>query len=115
MTSLIGKRSRLLSFEEVRASDDKEIKRLPREYLSRQPSTPGILKRKLGLRLLASFDGDVLSSDSHNARHLENLKYGVWVARRGWVEAKDVLNTLPLPELLERLESSRTKMARPMQ
>jgi len=47
----------------------------------------------------------VISSDSHNARHLENLKYGVWVARRGWVEAKDVLNTLPLPKLLERLES----------
>ena len=26
-----------------------------------------------------------------------------WVARRGWLEAKDVPNTLPLPELRRRL------------
>ncbi|MGZ3460072.1 MAG: hypothetical protein ACXU86_16390, partial [Archangium sp.] len=43
-----------------------------------------------------------ISSDSHNARHLENLRYGVWVARRGWLEAGDVLNTLPLSELRRR-------------
>ena len=34
---------------------------------------------------------------------LANLRYGVWVARRGWLEAKDVLNTLPLAELRRRL------------
>ncbi len=45
----------------------------------------------------------VISSDAHHATHLANLKYGVWVARRGWLEAKDVLNTLPLPELEQRL------------
>jgi len=27
----------------------------------------------------------------------------VWVARRGWLERKDVLNALPLPELRRRL------------
>ncbi|HSP79995.1 MAG TPA: DNA polymerase/3'-5' exonuclease PolX [Myxococcaceae bacterium] len=45
----------------------------------------------------------VISSDAHNARHLDNLRYGVWVALRGWVEAGDVLNTLPFSELRRRL------------
>jgi len=37
----------------------------------------------------------VISSDAHNASQLENLRYGVWVTRRGWLEAGDVLNTRP--------------------
>jgi DNA polymerase (family 10) len=45
----------------------------------------------------------VISTDAHEATHLGNLRYGVWVARRGWLEAKDVLNTLPLAELRRRL------------
>ncbi len=49
----------------------------------------------------------VISSDAHDAMHLANLRYGVWVARRGWLEAKDVLNTLPLPELRRRLTRRR--------
>jgi DNA polymerase (family 10) len=49
----------------------------------------------------------VISSDAHAATHLANLRYGVWVARRGWLEAKDVLNTLPLPELRRRLARRR--------
>jgi DNA polymerase (family 10) len=35
----------------------------------------------------------VIASDAHNAAQLECLRYGVWVARRGWLEARDVLNT----------------------
>ncbi len=45
----------------------------------------------------------VISSDAHHAAQLANLRYGVWVARRGWLEAGDVLNTLPLAELRRRL------------
>ena len=45
----------------------------------------------------------VISSDAHHAGQLENLRYGVWVARRGWLEKKDVLNTLPLEKLRARL------------
>lgn len=45
----------------------------------------------------------VISSDAHHAAQLANLRYGVWVARRGWLEARDVLNTLPLAELKRRL------------
>lgn len=44
----------------------------------------------------------VISTDAHDASHLANLRYGVWVARRGWLEAADVLNTLPLAELRRR-------------
>lgn len=45
----------------------------------------------------------VISTDAHDAAQLANLRYGVWVARRGWLEAKDVLNTLPLEGLARRL------------
>jgi DNA polymerase (family 10) len=48
-----------------------------------------------------------ISSDAHHASQLENLRYGVWVARRGWLEAKDVWNALPLEELRRRLDRSR--------
>ena len=39
-----------------------------------------------------------ISTDAHQPRHLENMTYGVTMARRGWLEAKDVLNTLPLAQ-----------------
>ncbi|HEY3449967.1 MAG TPA: hypothetical protein VGK67_26685 [Myxococcales bacterium] len=34
-----------------------------------------------------------ISTDAHVAGHLRNLRYGVWVARRGWLERGDVVNT----------------------
>jgi len=40
-----------------------------------------------------------ISTDSHHPKHLGiNMPFGVITARRGWLEARDVLNTLPLPE-----------------
>src|SRR3989344_7267236 len=36
----------------------------------------------------------VINTDAHHLDHLLNMKYGVDVARRGWVEARDVLNTM---------------------
>jgi DNA polymerase (family 10) len=36
----------------------------------------------------------VISTDAHHIRHLDNMKYGVWTARRGWLGPSDVLNTL---------------------
>jgi DNA polymerase (family 10) len=35
----------------------------------------------------------VVSTDSHSVRELENLAFGVWQARRGWLRKEDVLNT----------------------
>jgi DNA polymerase (family X) len=40
----------------------------------------------------------VISTDSHHTKHLEHIQYGVRMARRGWLEKKDVLNTLPAAE-----------------
>jgi len=45
----------------------------------------------------------VISTDSHNSGQFENMVYGVAVARRGWLEKKDVLNTLDCNRLLKRL------------
>jgi DNA polymerase (family 10) len=41
----------------------------------------------------------VINTDSHIAGHLDMMKFGVAVARRGWLEKKDVVNTAPLNEL----------------
>jgi DNA polymerase (family 10) len=41
----------------------------------------------------------VISTDAHSIEQLKLMKYGILTARRGWLEAKDVLNTLTLAEL----------------
>jgi DNA polymerase (family 10) len=45
----------------------------------------------------------VVSTDAHSVRELDNLRWGVDQARRGWATADDVLNTRPLAELLAAL------------
>ena len=45
----------------------------------------------------------VISTDAHSTTHLPYMKYGVATARRGWIEKKDVINTLPLKEFLATL------------
>ena len=40
-----------------------------------------------------------ISTDAHVAAHLSNIRNGVWVARRGWLEREDVINARPLEEL----------------
>ena len=45
----------------------------------------------------------VISTDSHRTDHLAFMKYGVQTARRGWIEKKDVLNTLSVSQLLSSL------------
>jgi DNA polymerase (family 10) len=44
-----------------------------------------------------------ISTDSHQIRHLQNMQYGITMARRGWLEAGDVMNTLPLAQFEEAL------------
>ncbi|MDD1732317.1 MAG: PHP domain-containing protein [Methanothrix sp.] len=45
-----------------------------------------------------------INSDAHDASQLLVMKYGINVARRAWLESKDVLNALPLKELLAALK-----------
>jgi DNA polymerase (family 10) len=42
----------------------------------------------------------VIDSDAHSVGELDNMSYGVTVARRAWLEAKDVMNTKSLEVLL---------------
>jgi DNA polymerase (family 10) len=44
----------------------------------------------------------VISTDSHAPFHMNHMRYGVWTARRGWLEPGDVANTLPLAEFCAR-------------
>ena len=45
-----------------------------------------------------------IGTDAHAPNHMEFLNLGVAVARRGWLEPGDVINTLPVDELLRKLE-----------
>ena len=45
-----------------------------------------------------------IETDAHSIDGLEFMNLGVDVARRGWLEEKDIVNTLPLNELLNRLK-----------
>ena len=45
----------------------------------------------------------VISTDSHVAANLAFIRYGVTMARRGWLEKKDVINALHLEAFLEAL------------
>lgn len=42
-----------------------------------------------------------IDTDAHNTSHLEYMKFGVGLARRGWLGKKDVLNSFGLNELLK--------------
>jgi len=44
-----------------------------------------------------------IDTDAHTAEQLETMRLGVSVARRGWLTSSDVINTLPLTELLQAL------------
>jgi len=45
-----------------------------------------------------------INTDSHAAEQLGLIKFGIAVARRGWLEKEDVINTLPLDALLKVLK-----------
>ena len=57
---------------------------------------------EMGVRL-------AIDSDAHNLYGLDSLEFGVAMARRGWAEPKDVVNTLPLEELLKTLKRNRRR------
>jgi DNA polymerase (family 10) len=48
--------------------------------------------RELGVKL-------VISTDAHSSGHLDFMRFGIGVARRGWCRAEDILNTLSRAEL----------------
>jgi len=52
--------------------------------------------RKLGVKF-------VINTDAHATYQMDNMFYGVSVARRGWCEPKDILNTVPYEQLYKWL------------
>jgi DNA polymerase (family 10) len=46
----------------------------------------------------------VINPDAHSTEDLAYYRYGVDVARRGWLEEKDIFNTKPLKEVTRALE-----------
>src|SRR4029077_5132713 len=47
----------------------------------------------------------VISTDAHSTRGLQTMRFRVQMARRGWLEKKDVINTLSTEKLLAVLRS----------
>jgi len=52
---------------------------------------------KLGIKL-------TLGTDAHHADMMENMQFGVSVARRGWAQKKDIINTRSLEEFEKVLQ-----------
>ncbi|MGH9782078.1 MAG: PHP domain-containing protein, partial [Candidatus Acidiferrales bacterium] len=53
----------------------------------------------------------VISTDAHSTTQLQVMKFGVQTARRGWLEPRDVLNTLPYEKFLASLRPRPTSVA----
>jgi DNA polymerase (family X) len=49
----------------------------------------------------------VINCDAHRNEHASFLRLGAGIARKGWLEKKDVINTLPLDKLLKELKRKR--------
>jgi len=47
-----------------------------------------------------------INTDAHSTRGLQNMKYGIYQARRGWLGKDDVLNTRKVADLLKLLKRS---------
>ena len=53
----------------------------------------------------------IISTDSHFHAHYDNMSFGVAVARRGWCEAKDIVNALPLDDFRAFIKSPKPQRA----
>ena len=61
--------------------------------------------RELGVPL-------VIDSDAHMVETLDNQRYGVAVARRGWCEPEHIVNALPLAEFVTFLSLEKSRRTR---
>jgi DNA polymerase (family 10) len=48
-----------------------------------------------------------IGTDAHRTEQMGYIRYGIITARRGWLEHKDVMNTLRWKELSRRLHGGR--------
>ena len=55
------------------------------------------LAKQMGVKI-------VINTDSHHTSHMEKIRFGVLQARRAWLTAKDVLNTLPVEKFAKAMK-----------
>lgn len=48
-----------------------------------------------------------INTDAHSFTEFPTIRFGIYMARRGWLEASDVLNTYPADELISWVKSRR--------
>lgn len=53
--------------------------------------------KEMGIKL-------AIGTDSHTSEQLLSMKFGIAVARRGWLTKEDVINTLPAEKLLNKIK-----------
>jgi len=53
--------------------------------------------KRVGLKI-------AINTDAHVISELDNMQYGIFEARRGWVTKEDVINTFPLKKMLGLLK-----------
>jgi len=57
------------------------------------------LARKYGVKF-------VINSDAHRVEHMDYIKYGIGIARRGWLNKQDILNSLTFKQLNSALKKN---------
>jgi DNA polymerase (family 10) len=60
----------------------------------------GIARQAVGMGIKLA-----VNSDAHSQREMDLLRYGILTARRGWVEAGDVINTWKLTDIMAYFNS----------
>ncbi|MFW9807648.1 MAG: DNA polymerase/3'-5' exonuclease PolX [Candidatus Thorarchaeota archaeon] len=53
--------------------------------------------KKLGLKI-------AINTDAHRVSELDNMQFGIYQARRGWLTPDDVINTYPLKKLMQTIK-----------
>jgi DNA polymerase (family 10) len=51
----------------------------------------------------------VINPDAHRTERLQDLWFGIGIARKGWLTKADVMNCLPLAKIESALRAKREK------
>jgi len=90
-----------LDFEQIFEFAKKQNKAIEiNAWYSRLDLPDGLVREavKQGVKL-------VIDTDSHQLDQMNNMEFGVSVARRGWAEKHDILNALPYNRFIEWIKS----------
>ena len=116
VTILAHPTGRLINHREPFAIDLEEIFHAAKEYdvaveLNAQPDRLDLndlhlfRAREIGVKI-------AINTDAHNTEQLHFMRYGIDQARRGWLEKRHVLNSMPLPNLERWLRQRRQRFAK---